>query len=205
MSIFKIKKKIIIGLGTGRCGTKSLSSLLRLQNDTLITHEHLKSELPWEINNKIFEKLLNQILIRKQSFVGDVGFYLLPYWKKIVNSHAESKFIILKRNKEDLVKSYIEKTMDKNPFQEHDGKKWYYYKWDKCYPKFEEQTKEDAIRHYYDHYYNLCQNIPKDKCIWLNTEDLNNKQICCNMLNFCGFKHPVFKIIKQNKTIKKTH
>ena len=196
-----VKKKIIFGLGTGRCGTMSLANLLNLQENSVFTHELGGLPwLPWKKDNGRFEAFSSRIVNRNSDFVGDVSFYSLPYWREIESLGFETKFIILKRNKKDTVKSYMNKTNGENPFMDHDGTIWRHYEWDKCYPKMKACFKEEAVALYYDYYYDLCEQIPQDKCFWINTEDLNQEDNCKQVLKWCGFKNPKFIIFKKNES-----
>lgn len=193
-------KKIIFGLGTGRCGTMSLSRLLSYQENSIVSHE--LGGLPWlswEKQEGLFKTFIGNIFNRQSRFIGDVSFYSLPYWKNIVNLDPKSKFIIIKRDKDETVKSYMKKTNGRNHWIQHDGSKWRKDVWDKCYPKFETENKEEALELYYEHYYKMCEQIPNELTYWIDTEDLNNKEKCLEMLKWCGFEEPKYAIMKKNE------
>lgn len=193
-------KKIIFGLGTGRCGTMSLSHLLSFQKNANITHElGGKPYLPWEKDMDKFSLFIKEIQNRSDVFIGDVSFYCLPYWEDIVNMGYDCYFIILKRDKEATIESYLKKTQGQNPFSVHDGTVWSYYDWDKCYPKFTSSSKKEAIEKYYDFYYEKCLQIPQEMCFWLKTEELNNFDKSIEMLKFCGFETPLHKNFISNQ------
>ena len=193
------KKTLIIGLGTGRCGSMSLSKLLNLQKESKITHElEQLSRLPWEFDRARFYQYVNFLLARDESFVGDISFYLLPYVDEIRNLFPEVKFIILQRNKKETIDSYLKKTNGRNHWMHHNGGTWSIdLVWDSCYPKFAVDTKEQALSMYYDSYYNSCRKI--ESCFWIKTEDLNNEQRCLEMLEFCGFEEPIWEKSHKNK------
>jgi len=48
-------RKLIIGLGTGRCGTMSLSKLLSMQENTIVSHE-TGTPLPWDFDLASLQK-----------------------------------------------------------------------------------------------------------------------------------------------------
>ena len=116
-----------------------------------------------------------------------------------MDRYEDIRFVILKRDKKETIKSYMKKTQGRNHWMVHDGSVWSLDIWDRCYPKFDTKTKEEALSRYYDHYYELCQQLPQNKCFWLNTEDLNNKEKSEQMLKFCGFSNPKFNIFLKNK------
>lgn len=195
-----VERKIIFGLGTGRCGTMSLASLLNSQKNSRFTHE--LGGLPWlswkrDIGR--FTQFSTKILDSGERFIGDVSFYSLPYWKDIDSLGYEAKFIILKRDKKETIASYTKKTIGQNPFMKHDGVKWKHYEWDKCYPKMNAKDKEEAISLYYEHYYELCMQIPEDKRFLIKTEELNDEAKSLDMLRWCGFVDPFFVAFKKNR------
>lgn len=176
---------VIIGLGTGRCGTVSLSRLLNLQEKSKFSHE--LQRLPWVIDKERFNKLYQRINLKEFNFVGDVSFYNLPYINLFLKKNKNTKFILLKRDREEVVRSFLKKTKTSNHFQKGAVTK---HIWDECFPRFEAKDKAEAIEKYYDHYYDLSKEIPNDNIFKINTLELNNKNKCMEMLNFCGFTNP---------------
>lgn len=200
MSTTMKDKKYIFGLGTGRCGTVSLTSLLNLQDSSCFSHEMgSKPYLSWEKERlKIFNHL-NLLIRNDKKFSGDVAFFLLPYVEDIIKFLPNSKFIILQRDKESTINSYMKKTINRNHWMDHDGRKWRKNIWDRCYPKFSCNSKEEALEKYYDLYYDECKMIPQDKCFWMETSELNDENTCLNMLEWCGFEEPQYIKFKKNK------
>jgi len=194
-----VNKRLIFGLGTGRCGSMSLANLLTYQSDCLISHELGGAPwLTWE-PSKSLNVFMNRIVNRRESIVGDVSFYSLPYANILMDRYDDVRFVILKRDKEETIKSYMKKTQGRNHWMLHNGSVWRLDIWDRCYPKFNVETKEEALSRYYDHYYELCQQLPQDKCFWLQSSELNDESKCLEMLKFCGIESPRFKIFKKNE------
>ena len=95
------EQNLIFGLGTGRCGTVSLSKLLNAQQDSFFTHENGDGNLlPWRTDEEKINKYIQNILNRKRQFAGDVSFYLLPYVDLILKKYPSTRFVIMKRVKE---------------------------------------------------------------------------------------------------------
>jgi len=91
-----LNKKLIIGIGTGRCGTVSLCELLNQQKFSNFSHER-KPLLEWKgTTDKLNSKIAN-ILSRKGKYVGDIAFYYLPYVDYILNEYPGTKVICLKK------------------------------------------------------------------------------------------------------------
>lgn len=194
-------KYIIIGLGTGRCGTVSLTNLFKLQSSCGAEHEHTAhNSQHGEIWGKNFTGLVDYIENRSEKYICDVSFYNLPYVEQLIDMFDNVKFVVMKRDRQETIDSYMRKTSGRNHWQIHNGTRYKHCPWDSIYPKFEGTDKADAIGKYWDYYYNTCSNIDQSLCYNLNTSDLNNKEKCLDMLNFCGFESPVYKYIKSNQS-----
>lgn len=157
---------IIIGLGSGRCGSTSLSVLLSEQKNINITHELIR--LPWIINKKRFNKCMDQI------GDGDIAFYYLNYVDLIIERFKDVKFICLKRDKTQIINSLLKKTRGRdhwNPNPKDD------YIWYECFPKYN-VSKKQAVKLYVEDYYKQCyilQNKYPNLFKIFNLEDLNSK------------------------------
>lgn len=89
----KKSNKIIIGLGSGRCGTQSLAKFLNIP--------HQGRVYSWQGDDKIdFDFLAEN--------GGDVGSYYLRYINQIVNHFGSERvrFVCLRRNMKDTVDSF---------------------------------------------------------------------------------------------------
>ena len=205
-------KKVILGIGTGRCGTVSLSHLLNKQKDSRFSHElKIKIEkktdyntpLPWEYNDKAFNSAWNSILHYNGHSVGAVSMFWLPYLEKLFSISEDLKVICLQRNKQGVINSYLKKTEGRNHWIKHDGKQWDFCPWDNSYPNFEVQNKEEALNKYWDYYYQLVdglmQKYPNRIKIFQIT-DLNNEKKVEELLTFAGFKNRnIISNIQKNK------
>jgi hypothetical protein len=130
---------IVIGLGSGRCGTASLAKLLNAQTDALCFHEMNPSCVrftgtPRPILNTIdeFQEIIDggdpsaltvdlarpvaantyDQLCRmdRVQTIGDIAFYYLSYVEAIATRNANVRFVCLKRDKEETVESWMKKT-----------------------------------------------------------------------------------------------
>ena len=186
-----MNKKLIFGLGSGRCGTHSLSELLNKQKNFYISHElGDKPVLTWRFDKECIDFYLDEIISRNYDFVGDVAFYLINYIDYIIDKYPDSKFICLKRDKLNTVASYDKKTFGRNHWQSHSGDRYSLCPWDRCYPKYNKDiNKEEAIALYYDDYYNIVRSLidkyPNNLSMF-DMEDLNNKDGIFSILSFVG-------------------
>ena len=192
-------KTYIFGLGTGRCGTQSLSRLLDSQTDSMITHEYGEI-LPWTIKTDRLDRKLQIISERGGVLVGDVASYYLPYVNHIIDkTHNRVKFIILKRDADEVCDSFMKKTSGRDHWRTGHGRPC---RWDVAFPKFNDaQDKRDAIRKYCDMYYEMCENIPDELKYTINMTDLNVPTRCLQMLSWLRVEQPVYKKIHTNKNL----
>jgi len=150
-------KNIIIGLGTGRCGSVSLASLLNLQKDFNITHEICPSS--WEFCQISLDYLLSIFNNKKENIIGDCAYYHINYSEKILELLPNTKFPIMIRDKEETINSYMKKTQQRNHWstqRSREEKEDYY--WDRTYPKYN-LPKREAVTRYYNEYYEKCRNL----------------------------------------------
>ena len=182
------EQQLIIGLGTGRCGTVSLANLLDGQNDCRVFHE-IKPILPWRMDNGFLAKRMNHLYESKQSFIGEVGSSYLPYVEQIIEWVPNAKFVCLKRNQAKTVASFMRKTEGRNHWMKHDGQEWKKDEWDDFFPKFEINNKKEALNAYWETYYKeserLAQKHPGQFKIFA-TEVLNNEKELVKLFDFLG-------------------
>jgi len=138
---------MIIGLGTGRCGTVSLSRVLR--NAGLnVTHE-LKPVMNWQTGKG--EDRLNYL--NSRGVEGDVAFWYLNFVEEMNEACDDIRFVCLQRNVDEVIDSYTRKTNGRNHWMHHDGSNWRLdFEWDQCYPKYDVQDKSEGIRLYWEEY-----------------------------------------------------
>lgn len=146
-----LDKKVIVGLGSGRCGTVSLQMLLN-QHNADITHEY--RQMPWKVDRDALQRNLNAFDKRYQPIVGDVSFWWLNYADE-VRRQCNAKFVCLKRDRKDTIESYLYR------FRTED----YWVKKDlyESYPVFEGTSKAKALSIYYDLYYLIARKQSENK------------------------------------------
>lgn len=98
-------KKIIIGFGTGRCGTKSLAAFLNQQKGWEITHEEANmSWYPALTDSKVcIDRFISK---RNGSVIGDIGFYWINYLNLILRKYSGSKAINIRRPIDEVIESF---------------------------------------------------------------------------------------------------
>ena len=208
MKISSIDKQLIIGMGTGRCGTVSLYNFLNGQKDSFVRHES-KPLLTWAFDKSAIDSKLSKLHNRKEKFVGDVNSCYLPYIDYICKNYPSVRIIVLKREKKAVIKSFMTQTsyFNWNHWVDHKGVKWKKAdKWDKMFPKYNLDSKEEAIARYWEEYYlraqRLLKKYPNNLKIF-KTEDLNSEESVKKILDFCNIPLESQKIrikIKENQS-----
>lgn len=180
-------RRLIFGLGSGRCGTTSLSYLLNLQKDTEVTHEYHTDD-PFNIDlvspPHLVMFCLIDLLARESKIVGDSSFYWLRHLKMVSSFKGDLRFICLKRDKKATVDSYLKTPVhDKNPMKDYGRKEF---------------------NRYYDEYYMWADYyVDKHPDIFriFDIEDLNTAEGQEAILTFAGFEDPIYEIgIKKNQS-----
>ena len=120
--------RLVIGLGTGRCGTVTLSHLLRRQPGCRATFSHEQHPvLPWSPPSaaeaeQVVAKRVKLLLGRVRGYnlgkeagasvtplVGDVGSSYLPHAEAIMALEPGVKFVVLQRKRAEVVASFMTK------------------------------------------------------------------------------------------------
>lgn len=142
---------LVIGLGTGRCGSLSFAKLMNSQKDVTFTHEVYP--LPWIVSETELTGALTKIFntCRNASIGGDAGSYYLPYVEMILKTFPRTKFVCLERDIYEVVDSYLKKTPTVNHWTDCESSFWSDYddfnNWDRCFPKYN-LPKNEAIERY---------------------------------------------------------
>jgi hypothetical protein len=139
---------MIIGLGSGRCGTTSLADLLG------IPHENCM--LPWDFHEGRFRLAVH----RAEHFGGDVGFYYLNYVDRILQWKPKTKFVCLKRNRADTIRSWSKHMVGRDYFgwtgiMVRGGQNETF----EAMPTFGEVPVEEGAPRYYDLYYEKARRL----------------------------------------------
>ena len=202
-----MKRKFVFGMGTGCCGTASLAYLLNNQENAFVGHE-LFPILPWSTEktarlffmNSKWEQLNHESHL--YDLVGDVGFYYLPYVRFLmynleeekIGDDVDFKFIVLKRNKKEVIEAYLDKfkRQNNNPLQIKDFRARKDM-WDMCFPKYDGVPLPIAVECYYEDYYaetNYLLNKWPDYVKLIDISELNNADSVRNILEFVGIENP---------------
>lgn len=187
--------KFIFGLGTGRCGTWTLSRILAAQPDVYSKHEG--TPLPWERDEKaLWYQLLNLAINIDAPTIATTSYVWINYVGLIMGHLINPRFICLRRPRREVVESFLEhspannhwtdpKSLHWDPNKDFDGKT------SNQWPKFN-MSKRDALGAYWDAYYNAADyleaNYPQNFKIFDLDDALNNLWGQRRMLTFAGIE-----------------
>lgn len=198
--------KIVLGMGTGRCGTWTLHSILAEQKNTVCVHEGFACS--WETDYLTFyEAILNLLVNFKADIISDVGWYWIPYVGRVMNSLEDPRCICLKRPMAEVVDSFQRYLPNTNKWTDPESIHWKPRKYvivpDRhMWPKYD-APRAKALEMYWTDYYAMAefwqQKLPAnflvmDMCEALNTEDGQHR-----MLSFLGYPEPEHKIFLNRK------
>lgn len=180
-----VKKHLVIGLGSGRCGTRSLARILGLS--------HEGYPLPWKNDEHLFKISLAKLLQTD----GDVGLYWLNYVVDILAEFPDTKFICLKRDKQETIRSWIRRFDGSDRFgvlilRKDDSGKIVCQPMTKRYPGL---SIEESGSRYWDEYYATARDLelrfPRRFRIFDMEKVLNDRKTQREMLRFAGVKRPL--------------
>jgi hypothetical protein len=205
--------RIVLGIGTGRCGTASLAALLNGQEDSSVSHE-VRPLLPWNTDDRstLVVQRINNFLRRRKSAVGDVASSYLPYIETFIAQVPEIRIVCMRRDRSEVIASF-RRLMDRKFHGNVDHWSqtlqpgWFRDPtWSAVHPRFDAVDLEDALGKYWDYYNSevdrLCGQYP-DRMRTFSVDTLNTNEGQSRILDFCGFtheKHVLMPCLRQNET-----
>jgi hypothetical protein len=195
-------RTILVGIGTGRCGTKSLAALLSQQVSTAMAHE-VRPLLPWNKEaapqdmQARFEAILG--LFPQVTRVGDVAHFYLPYVEDILAAFDDVRVICLQRDRNATIDSYLQwtvKTRGGRPVNHWSAEREGFEAdpWDVCFPKYPTLDMAEAIGRYWDEYYDraagLAHRFPERVRIFPTERVLNDQDGIRDLLDWIGIPRP---------------
>ena len=158
---------ILLGIGSGRCGTRSLAVLLSRQPSTAVWHES-RPLLPWDTRHSpqtMQSRFTALIQARPNAArVGDVAHFYLPYIEEIIEAFPAVRVICLKRDREETAESYarwIAQTRRGAPVDHWRSSRTGLVPdvWDQCFPKYPVTDLREGVRCYWDEYYQRAEEL----------------------------------------------
>lgn len=189
--------RIVLGLGTGRSGSTSLSYLLAAQSDTCFSHEHAPL-IPWYQGASQFRFHMNRmaVLARLYGCVADVSHWWLPKLEEVIRLFPHVRVVVTRRDRQETIDSFLaikgarSTAKPINHWTVHDGKVFQRNLWDACYPKFNAQSLPQALGMYWDDYYEKAQifadRYPAHVRVF-DIDQLSSPVGQREILQFCGY------------------
>lgn len=178
---------IIVGLGTGRCGTRSLAALLDAQSTVAAQHER-KPCIGWRDDVPDFH--IRNFREQGEPHYADVGFYYLPHVETLLDKYRDIRFVCLQRDRQQTIDSFC-RSSHGDWFAPGDG-------WNRCFPDYEPAPFDEQVGRYWDEYYERAESIYDSRFRVFPTESLSDPAGIAAILNFAGIDDP--NIVPQHIT-----
>jgi hypothetical protein len=180
-----ISRRPFLGIGTGRCGTLSLTRIVEACANTWVAHENPAFRSPWsERDESAMEAFVQHAHWGRRDglCVGDVALYWLPHVEHIREALPDLAVICLQRDKAATVASLERKCPGYTLLRPQDRRhnpEW----WD-LLPEIDAPTTRDAWSRYYDFYYE--QVAAMEGVLHVRTEDLDQDATVLRILDHLG-------------------
>jgi hypothetical protein len=115
--------QVVIGLGTGRCGTLSLSLLLNRQPNAKVRHEpeidqdFFRWDADLDLRRTCVARHYEVLRGWHRPLVGAVHYAYLPYAEEYIAQDPTVKLVVLERPREEVVRSWLRFTVGTNHWQ----------------------------------------------------------------------------------------
>lgn len=177
-------RRLVCGLGTGRCATASLARLLAAQHGWRATHEH-KPVLSWNpADEPRPERHFDDPCYPLRA---DVGFYYLPHVRRLAELYGEAiRFVCLRREREATVASFL-RYGEPQWFTADDPH------WGRAFPTHAELSFREALVRYWDAYYAESERLAADlgdRFRIFELEQLNHEAGVREILSFARVEDP---------------
>jgi hypothetical protein len=153
-------QRIVLGMGTGRCGMHALAQFLSQQPDFDVTHEEWPL-LSW--TSKVAADLIRERFLRIRRkrtarVIGDVAPFYLPYVEEALRLEPNLRVICLQRPREEVVCSFgdwLDKVqpLPTNHWAQETAPGWYHDPvTTRTFPQYDLQDRAAGIARYWDEY-----------------------------------------------------
>ena len=151
-------QSIILGIGAGRCGLRSLTTLLNQQPEVQASYRELPF-LTWRVGDG--EPIIKARFARFRNtgrgrILGDVAPFYLPYLEIAIAAEPAIRIVCLRRSREEVVASYCEWLDQIMPLPTDHWAKQPAAGWHHdlvrtpTFPQYDTQSREEGIRRYWD-------------------------------------------------------
>ena len=209
---------MFIGIGTGRCGTVSLSKIIGGCDGCCVFHEanwkgkqhKLNKPLPWLFDQRLAEERISNMKKRASLFslFGDVAFYYLNYLDYFIENYPNLKIVHIYRDKDLVIDSYLAKTSRETSKKDYDnwteGAENADDIWTPCFPQYKVSSKKDGIGLYYSEYINTAKKY-KDRMFEIHVEDINTLEGQGSLFDYLEIPYQCrkYRTVKENAILRK--
>lgn len=177
----------IFGMGTGRCGTTSLTGLLRLQPDSYATH--CQWRWAWQDDRDKAIKAAREVADRAGAIRADMSPFWLPYVHDVAAVVSDARFVCLWRPRSRYVESWLSFTGTRNAWATTSVL-------DFSYPQTGLKNAETSAGLYWDWYMGIAWQLRdelSDRFRMVSVVDLNCEYGQRNLLDWLGVANPVMR------------
>ena len=193
-----MNQSIVLGIGTGRCGLRSLAKILNQQPETQCSYEE-PPLLAWKLADG--ERVVRERFARfRQNGHGrilcDAASFYLPYLEIAIAAEPDIRVICLRRPREEVVVSFCEWLdrsfpLSTNHWADQPAPGWHHDPLrTRTFPQYETQNREEGIRRYWDEYYQRVEELrrryPEQIRLFDTYEVLNTPAGLQEVLAFAG-------------------
>ena len=146
------ERPLIIGLGTGRCGTHSLVDVLNAQTGVQVVHED-KPILHWnpaKEKSDVIARFQARIDRAPDKITGEVALFLLKHTPALLDAFPQARAVVLQRPREEVIASFTRWVRGSAHYRRHTnhwqrGVRRKRTLWDRAFPRFDAPTMQEAI------------------------------------------------------------
>ena len=193
-----MNQSIVLGIGTGRCGLRSLAKILNRQPETQSSYEE-PPLLPWKLSDA--ERVVRERFARfrrnsRGRILCDVASFYLPCLEVAIAAEADIRIIALRRPREEVVVSFCEWLdqsfpLPTNHWADRPAPGWHHDPLrTRTFPQYDTQNREEGIRRYWDEYYQRVEELrrryPQQIRLFDTYEALNTPAGLQDLLSFAG-------------------
>lgn len=180
-----MKELKVLGIGSGRSGTLSLSQILN-NNGFNSRHEFNRPRILQNFNRDYAEA---HFFYMTERFNAEVSLFAVNYVDFVKEHYPDCKIVVIKRDKNEVIDSFV--NLLKIRFKSDDLKAIYRL-CEKGYAVKFDRTKDnliDAISSYYDQVYETCDSYVEKypgSVYKINLMDLNDDEKLDELFDFLG-------------------
>jgi len=194
-----IPHQLVLGIGSGRCGSLSLAKLLDGQAESAVTHE-TRPLFPWAsgCRKALVTERIASLRRKSAKLVGDIASSYLPYVEEFVKQVPDIRIVAIRRDCEEVVASFCRwsdhaHSAPTDHWSEQPAAGLFHDPvWSTIFPKYPTASREEGVRRYWREYYDtvdeLQRRFPRNVRTFEMADVLNTIDGQRQLLDFVGVK-----------------